>query len=323
MIRMIVETEAYQRGQLPTDLDINARQSAETAFTGAVPRRMLSEVLYDSIVQAGHLFDYKWPKGANIKEVEEQVRISLDRPEDDEKLTAAATAAATSDATPASATVAMSGSSMTAMNGGAKMKAGYNLEGGLELDFDKALEKDVADDLAIMKAMSDAQLMRQQQMKAQMERQNRPRRYKYVTVKKTVDDNPKYTSSMRIQTPAPPAHFLRVFGQTSRDVLGEFRDDGASMRQALMMLNGKMTHEAARVGEFEKMHEYLTGKGANVDKAIKYAYLETLTRLPNTTELGEARQIVGSYGSAEQNHLDGMADLRWALLNCHEFRYLP
>jgi len=319
VIKMIVESEAYQRGQLPSDLDINSRKAAETAFAGAVPRRMLSEVLYDSIVQSGHLFDYKWPKGANVKEVEEQVRVSLDRPEDDEKLTAAATAAAKST------TPAMRGSGTTMTMGGSagKMKAGYNLEGGLELNFDKTLEKDVSDDLAMMKAMSDMKLKQEQEMKAAMERTNRPRRYKYVTVKKTVDDNPKYTSSMRIQTPAPPAHFLRVFGQTSRDVLGEFRDEGASMRQALMMLNGKMTHEAARVGEFEKMYEYLTGKGANVDKAIKYAYLETLTRLPNSTEIAEAQQVVGAYGNTEQNHLDGMADLRWALLNCHEFRYLP
>ena len=38
---------------------------------------MLSEVLYDSVV-AGHLQEYKWPKGANVREVERRVRVALD-----------------------------------------------------------------------------------------------------------------------------------------------------------------------------------------------------------------------------------------------------
>ena len=73
----------------------------------------------------------------------------------------------------------------------------------------------------------------------------------------TVDDNPRFDSAMRMATPAPPAHFLRVFGQPARDGLGEFRDDAASLRQQLMMLNGRMTHEASRVGPKEPLHRIL------------------------------------------------------------------
>ena len=84
-----------------------------------------------------------------------------------------------------------------------------------------------------------------------------------------------------------------------------------------MMLNGKVTHEAARVGPFEPMHRLLVGKNKNLAKAIDLAYLEILTRKPSDEERAEAKAI------AWPTPLDGMSDLRWALLNSHEFRYLP
>ena len=54
-------------------------------------------------------------------------------------------------------------------------------------------------------------------------------------------------------------------------------------------------------------------------RAIEWAYRETLTRYPATEELADARAILQS-GKTPEN---GMADLRWALFNSHEFRYLP
>ena len=144
-------------------------------------------------------------------------------------------------------------------------------------------------------------------------------KYKYITVERKVDDNPRFGSTMRMATPAPPAHFLRVFGQPGRESLGEFRDNTPSMRQQLMMLNGKAIHEASRVGPMEPMWKYLGGGKQNVDKAIDLAYLEIYTRMPTAAERAMAREIIGTGKAA----LDGMADLRWALLNSNEFRYLP
>ena len=116
-------------------------------------------------------------------------------------------------------------------------------------------------------------------------------------------------------SPAAPAHFLRVFGQPSRDRLGEFRDQSPSMRQALMMINGKATHEASRVGPMEPLHAKLPDPQA----AVKYAYLEILTREPSAAELADALSLIEVSGDTAT----GLADLRWALFNCHEFRYLP
>ena len=121
---------------------------------------------------------------------------------------------------------------------------------------------------------------------------------------------------MRMATPAPPAHFLRVFGQPTREGLGEFREDYSSLRQQLMMLNGRLTNEAARVGPKEPIYQILQ---KDQDMAIKWAYLEILTRKPDALEVDRARTIL----SSAPTPANGLADLRWALLNSHEFRYLP
>jgi hypothetical protein len=67
------------------------------------------------------------------------------------------------------------------------------------------------------------------------------------------------------------------------------------------------------------MHGLLVGPKADLDAAIKLAYREALTREPTADEVAEAKKII----SEAKDALDGMADLRWALLNSNEFRYLP
>ena len=86
-----------------------------------------------------------------------------------------------------------------------------------------------------------------------------------------------------------------------------------------MMLNGKMTHEASRVGPFEPMHKLLAGKNPDLNEAVRTAYLEILTRDPADEEVSLAKSII----SEGDTTLEGMADLRWVLLNSNEFRYLP
>ncbi|MFT5325816.1 MAG: hypothetical protein ACI8P0_003688, partial [Planctomycetaceae bacterium] len=125
--------------------------------------------------------------------------------------------------------------------------------------------------------------------------------------------------AFRMASPAAPQHFVRIFGQTDRTQVGVPRDHSPSMRQALMMLNGKMTHEASRVGPFEPMHKLLVGEKANLAEAVRRAYLEILTRDPAADEVDLAKSIVNDSDTT----LEGMADLRWVLLNSNEFRYLP
>ena len=291
LVRIITLSDAYRRSTLPSGTPLDVREQSEINYAAAPMRRMIGEVLYDSVVIAGHLENYKWPKGANNKKVTRQVRVPtgefemVDRPQ----------------------TAMM-------MNQKPPMRSdGYDLESSLKLNFDSILSAQEQIELKSMKQQSDDQIEAKKMAAMQQEQQRKVMKYKLETITETIDDNPRFDSAMRMATPAPPAHFLRVFGQPARTGLGEFRDEAASLRQQLMMLNGRITNEAARVGPLEPIHKLLK-KDQNL--AIDWAYQEILTRLPNAEEKRDARTIVN-------NTAEGMADLRWALLNSTEFRFLP
>lgn len=311
LVRMIVTSDAYRRGQA-LGVPPLEREELLAAFLAAPARRMLSEVMYDSIITAGHLFDYKHPQGANMKTVTDRIRVAV--PREGEELAAV----------PQNLAAAGGGSAMKRqMNGPEAMRGpGYDLESGIELDFDAVLRKareEATEAVQVEKmAVKSAEELEAERMMT--DTSNRRRfRYVYRTVERTFDDNPKFGSSFRMASPANPEHFIRIFGQTDRTQVGVPRDHAPSMRQALMMLNGKLTHEASRVGPFEPMHELLVGEEPKIDQAVELAYLEILTRRPQTDELELARSIV----LEGESPLEGMADLRWVLLNSNEFRYLP
>jgi hypothetical protein len=290
LVRMITLSDTYRRSALPADTSIELREKSELNFAAAPSRRMLGEVLYDSIVVAGHLGDFKWPEGANNKKVSREIRVPT-----------------------GGIAMAEVGQPVMITQKNAMRDDGYDLESSLKIDFDSILSSKEQSELASMRQKSDEQIKAGEMAAKQKDEQRKGMKYKTETVTETVDDNPRFDSAMRMATPAPPAHFLRVFGQPARTGLGEFRDEASSLRQQLMMLNGRMTHEASRVGTLEPLHRLLQ---QDQNLAIDWAYQEILTRLPTPEEKADARAIVN-------NDPAGMADLRWALLNSNEFRFLP
>ncbi len=292
LVRIITLSDAYRRSHLPAKVTIEIREKSELNFAAAPTRRMISEVLYDSIVVAGHLENFKWPQGANARVVTREIRIP------------------TGEFT----LVPVEKKEDPIMAAKAPMrKDGYDLESSLKLDFNSILTTSEQAELASMRMKSDEQIEAEKMAARQRDEQRKVMKYKTEIVTETVDDNPRFDSAMRMATPAPPAHFLRVFGQPARTGLGEFRDDASSLRQQLLMLNGRLTHEASRVGPLEPLHRIL---GKDQDAAIDWAYHEILTRPPTPEEKSDARLIVNDTA-------EGMADLRWALLNSNEFRFLP
>ncbi|MBI1314762.1 DUF1553 domain-containing protein [bacterium] len=312
LIKMVVTSEPYQRGQAVGVSELD-QEELQAAFLAAPARRMLSEVMYDSIITAGHLFEYKHPQGANMKTVTDRIRVAVPREGED-------LAAVPQDL---AAAAGQGGAMKRQMGAQPEMRRpGYNLESGIELDFDAVLKKakeEATEAVQVEKmAVKSAEELEAERMLT--DTSNRRRfRYVYQTVERTFDDNPMFGSSFRMASPANPEHFIRIFGQTDRSQVGVTRDHAPSMRQALMMLNGRMTHEASRVGPFEPMYALLSGEKADLDKAVELAYLEILTRKPQADEVGLAKSIV----TEGETPLEGMADLRWVLLNSNEFRYLP
>ena len=299
LVKLITLSAAYQRSHLSASVAITRRDHSEKHFTAAPVRRMLGEVLYDSVVVAGHIGEHKWPQGANLKKIIREIRVPTGE-------------MIVLNPTPGATPV------MRASTKGRPMRAdGYDLESSLSLDFDSLLKKEKMSELEKMRAKSDEQIKAEKMAAAASEKMKMVMKYRTEQVEEMVDDNPRFGSAMRMATPAPPAHFLRVFGQPARDGLGQFRNDAASLRQQLMMMNGRITHEASRVGPQEPIHRLMEKE--QHDRAIRWAYQEILTRVPTPEEMTDARFILKS----SQVPADGMADLRWALLNSHEFRYLP
>jgi hypothetical protein len=318
LIKHITATKAYRRGHLYSDTSEKLRKRSEHNFTAAPVRRMISEALFDSIVIAGNLMNQqKWNSGENVRTwVELERRTVFLETEDEDGEEGTETESPVPAATPEPAMEPK----MMVMAKAPAMQPSYDLEQGLELDFDALLSDtaDVENELAKMKSMSDEKVKMEQEQMMEQERQNRRRKTTLVEVEKSADYNPSYGTSMRMASPAPPASFIRVFGQPARDRLGEFRDPSASMRQALMMINGKAVHDASRVGTKERLYRLLTDDEPKIDQAIEMAYLEILTRKPTEVEHLDALTILHT----ADNLLDGMADLRWILFNTHEFRFL-
>ena len=296
LVRIITLTDAYRRAPLPAAVPITQREESEKSFAAAPTRRMLGEVLFDSVVAAGHLADFKWPQGANEKQVSREIRVPIGE--------------TTKAKPPGSKEPAMKDSTVSAP----RRNDGYDLESTLKLDFNEILTKRELTELEAMREMSDERIAAEKMAAMDKDSQGNDMKFTTKTISETVDDNPRFDSAMHMATPAPPAHFLRVFGQPDRTGLGEFRDSSSSLRQQLMMLNGRMTHEASRVGQLEPIYCILE---KSPDLAIDYAYQEILTRLPSSEEKAEATVLLG------KDAFEGMADLRWALLNSHEFRFIP
>jgi len=311
LVRMIVTSDAYQRGRL-TGIDDPTRRAAETAFVSTPVRRMTSEVLFDSIVLAGHLFDVKHEAGKNMKT---QWVMSQVEKKKDGKLVPTALGGK----------MAKGGDGMAMKADGAApakgAKKGYDLESALELDFGAVLkqaqsEKNDEPEVEEMEMVSKEQLEAEEEL-AKMRKRSASYIDRYMRA--IVDDNPKFPTALRMASPADPTHFLRVFGQPARDQLGQARDSSATMRQALMMLNGRLTHEASRVGELEPIYPLVAGKKPDLKKAVELVYLELFTREPKAAEVQEGIEIINGGETVK----DGVADLRWVLFNSHEFRFIP
>ena len=311
LVRSIVSSEVYQRGHSAA-VDPALRTELERGFLALPARRMNSESLYDSIVTAGHLFQVKHAAGKNMKTVWVEAQIS--------KQPSASTVLASRSLT-GNAGKTMD-PAMAASEAVSEQSPAYNLEGAIEVDFAKILEQGqegVTDDAVMVDQMSAMSTEEIEAERMRMKAEENSFSYVERFSRQQLDDNPSFASSFRMASPADPEHFLRVFGQPERVQLGETRDHAPSMRQALMLLNGRLTHEAARVGELEPAYELLAGPKPDPERAVALAYLEILTRNPTGVEINEGVEMI----NASENKLDALADLRWVLLNCNEFRFLP
>jgi hypothetical protein len=325
VVTLIVSSDAYARGHA-TDEDPKRRRQLEDACLAAPLRPLPAEALHDSIVTAGHLHEVKHPPGVNLKTVETRVLVRREPPKE----------SGSEESDGAKGEGAKRGDAAGGEDPGAAAALAEAVLGGrltvADADDEPAMGDlsevmNDADPLGGMRAMSleDSQRLRMADAMAQRGAAPKPlpqsaeevaRLYRVETITQQVDQNPHYPWAIEMPLPAPPHHFLQLLGQSPR------LDDDASeprphMRQALMLLNGPLVHEAARVGPLEPLGRAIAVGGRK--DLVNMLYMETLSREPTKEERADAKEVIASAASVA----DGIADMRWAIFNCREFRFIP
>ncbi|MEM9283904.1 MAG: DUF1549 domain-containing protein [Verrucomicrobiota bacterium] len=115
-----------------------------------------------------------------------------------------------------------------------------------------------------------------------------------------------------LPSPAPPGHFLREFGQSDRELI-ENSSDGASVTQALTMLNGPV------IGSVTNRYSVL-GRAMRDKKfsdRLDTIYLSMLSRKPTTGE----RRIFQQAWEADPDS-GTTTGIVWTLLNTRQFLFI-
>ena len=113
-----------------------------------------------------------------------------------------------------------------------------------------------------------------------------------------------------LSQPAPENHFLRMFGQSSRDLVNDSSVEG-SIPQALMLMNGGVQRllydKEARLSKMLK-------RSGDFKSAVQFLFLSFFCRPPTPDEMNAIEQALAQGMKKE--------DLSWALFNSTEFLFV-
>ncbi|MEC7566560.1 MAG: DUF1549 domain-containing protein [Planctomycetota bacterium] len=111
--------------------------------------------------------------------------------------------------------------------------------------------------------------------------------------------------------PLPASHFLRQFGQSDREIIGDGTREG-TVPQLLALFNGPITHMMLESGSV--VHREVMG--ASESNRLTVVFLSILGRMPTAEERAVSYKEVREFGPA------GLGNVIWALLNTREFLYV-
>ena len=110
--------------------------------------------------------------------------------------------------------------------------------------------------------------------------------------------------------PARDDHFLRMFGQSSRELVNDSSSEG-SIPQTLMLMNGDiqfmLSNKQSRLSIKLK-------KSGGFDPAVQFLFMSFFGRPPSPDELAAIREALQQGMKKE--------DLTWALFNSTEFLFV-
>jgi hypothetical protein len=131
-----------------------------------------------------------------------------------------------------------------------------------------------------------------------------------LTVAPPVRDGLVLARASELPQPEKDQHFLRMFGQSDRQIADSNSDEG-SIPQVLMLMNG----EAQRViGENDSLAVQTAAAQKTPEQQVESLYLSFFSRKPREAELKEAVAGLSSGLS--------LRDLTWVLFNTREFVFV-
>lgn len=115
-----------------------------------------------------------------------------------------------------------------------------------------------------------------------------------------------------LPSPVPPNHFLRMFGQSDRELISTSSTNG-SVPQVLLMFNGPITHML-----LEKNTTIYKNVMSHKDPAggVRVIFLTVLSREPDAEEAALGKQEVKANGPV------GFGNVIWSLANTREFLFI-
>jgi hypothetical protein len=123
------------------------------------------------------------------------------------------------------------------------------------------------------------------------------------------DGNVQRASDMR--NPAPNGHFLRIYGESDREIVDNSNKD-ASVMQALTMMNGALFRNL--ISPFSYISREAQ-QASSPEDVIDTIYLSTLSRRATTQEKALLTPVVTS-------GTEGKGDVLWTVLNTRQFLFI-
>ncbi len=168
------------------------------------------------------------------------------------------------------------------------------LASAIDLDLEKAKATDVTKAMEIF----DVKFSPAAERKLTRERNS----YKGLTLARASE----------LQTPLPPEHFLRQFGQSDRELIESSGRQG-SVGQILTIFNGEITHMMLERGSV--IFDTVMSAPSTTDR-INAIFYSVLTRAPKGNEKDVAEREIKTSDNA------GFGNVIWALINTKEFLFI-
>ncbi len=155
---------------------------------------------------------------------------------------------------------------------------------------------------------------------------SRLERYNGEPVNETVGGARMFRAS-ELSQPMPPDHFLRMFGQSDRQLI-ENQFTTGSTPQVMALLNGEITNRVLTSPDAYLIKEIAYGKGTKRDNIDKI-FLSVLTRYPTQQEKSMAQSGMRARTDRDMSEQQKMqveaqaiGNVIWALVNTREFLFI-